>query len=95
MTENEIAKEVVDICYQIHRQYGPGLFERVYEEIICYELAKRGIPFKRQFPFRVIHDGHDMGIGYRADVVVDGKVILEIKSVENLPAVHLGRLFLV
>lgn len=88
MTENEIAKEVVDICYRIHKQYGPGLFESVYEEIICYELSKQGIAFRRQFPFRISHDAYDMGIGFRADVVVDDKVILEIKSVEDLHEVY-------
>ena len=88
MTENELAKEVVDICYHLHRMYGPGLFETVYEEMICYELAKREIPFQRQWAFKVIHDGVDMGIGFRADIVVDGHVILELKSIEHLAEVH-------
>jgi GxxExxY protein len=68
--------------------YGPGLFETVYEEMICYELAKRGIPFQRQWAFKVFHDGVDMGIGFRADIVVDGRLILELKSIEHLAEVH-------
>lgn len=48
MTENEVSKLVVDLCFKIHKQYGPGLFESVYEEIFCYEWAKSGIPYKRQ-----------------------------------------------
>jgi GxxExxY protein len=92
MSENEIARIVVDICFNLHKQYGPGLFETVYEEMICYELAKRKIPFQRQHSFRVVHDGHDMGIGFRADIVVEGKVILELKSVEHLPEVYFKQL---
>jgi GxxExxY protein len=92
MSENEIARIVVDICYNLHKQYGAGLFETVYEEMICYELRKRDIPFQRQHSFGVIHDGHDMGIGFRADIVVDGKVILELKSVEHLPEVYYKQL---
>ena len=88
MTENEIAKVVVDICYQLHKQHGPGLFETAYEEMLCYELLKQDIPFKRQYGFKVFHDGKDMEIGFRADVVVDDKVILELKSVENLHEVY-------
>lgn len=84
MDENALSKHVVDICYHIHRQYGPGLFETVYEELICYELQKRGIPYQRQFKFKVIHDGIDMGVGFRADIVVGEKLIVELKSVEHL-----------
>ncbi len=72
----------------LHKQYGPGLFETVYEEMICYELSKQSIPFQRQYAFRVLHDGHDMGVGFRADIVVDRKVILELKSIEHLAEVH-------
>ena len=56
LTENEIAKLVVDLCFKIHIQYGPGLFESVYEEIFCYEWQKNGIPFLRQYPVPLIHE---------------------------------------
>lgn len=64
--ENEIATRVLDICFEIHRRYGSGLLESVYEEILCYELAKRGIEFVRQYPIEVIHDSVKMNIGFRA-----------------------------
>lgn len=88
MNENEISRIVVNTCYNIHKEYGPGLFESVYEEICCYELTKEGLSFKRQSGIRVIHEGVDMGIGFIPDVVVDDKVIVELKSVETLAEVH-------
>lgn len=88
MNENEIAKIAVDICYRLHKQYGPGLFETVYEEMVCYELKKLNIPFQRQCGIKVWHDGNDMGIGFRADIIIENKVILELKSVEMLAEVH-------
>jgi GxxExxY protein len=84
MTENELATLALDICFKIHKQYGPGLFESVYEEIFCYEWAKTGIPFKRQYPIAVIHEEIKLDIGFRADVILDDKVIMEFKSVETI-----------
>ncbi len=84
ITENEIAKIVVNICFKIHTQYGPGLFESVYEEIFCYELAKTGLFFTRQQPIPLIHEEIKMEIGFRADVIVEKKVIVELKSIELL-----------
>jgi GxxExxY protein len=66
MTENDIATLVLDICFKIHRQYGPGLFESVYEEIFCHEWAKTGIPFKRQIGVPLIHEDIRMEVGFRA-----------------------------
>ena len=83
MSENEISKVVVNCCFNIHKQYGPGLFESVYEEIICYELGKVGLNFKRQQGVRVIHNGVNMGIGFIPDIVIENKVIVELKSVES------------
>lgn len=88
MNENEIAKEVVDLCFKIHTQYGPGLFESVYEEIFCYEWTKNGIPFLRQQPIPLIHESIKMDAGFRADVIIDNKVVIELKSVEVLAPVH-------
>lgn len=92
ITENEIAKKVVDLCFSIHTKYGPGLFESVYEEIFCYEWNKITIPYARQCGIKVIHDGADMGIGFIPDIIIDNKVILELKSVENLAEVHYKQL---
>ena len=88
MNENEIATLALDICFRIHRQYGPGLFESVYEEIFCYEWIKTGIPFKRQQGIPLIHESIKMDIGFRADVILDDKVILEFKSVDALADIH-------
>lgn len=88
MTENEISKLVVDLCFKIHKQYGPGLFESVYEEIFCYEWSKNGIAFKRQHGVPLVHEEIKMEIGFRADVIIGDKVIVELKSVEALADIH-------
>ena len=88
LTENEIAKLVVDLCFKIHVQYGPGLFETVYEEIFCYEWQKNGIPILRQYPVPLIHEEIKMDAGFRADIFIDNKVIIELKSIEALALVH-------
>ena len=87
-TENEIAKLVVDLCFKIHKQYGPGLFESVYEEIFCYEWQKNGIPYLRQHPIPLVHEKIRMDAGFRADIIIDNKVIVELKSIEALAPVH-------
>lgn len=88
MNENDLGTLALDICFKIHKQYGPGLFESVYEEIFCFELAKMGIPFKRQQGIPLIHEEIKMDIGFRADVILDDKVIVEFKSVEVLADLH-------
>jgi GxxExxY protein len=86
--ENEIAHRVLNICFDIHKQYGPGLFESVYEKILCYELRKHTLKFVSQFPIEVIHDGVNMDLGFRADVIVESTVLLELKSISKLEDVH-------
>jgi len=88
MTENDISKEVVDICFKLHKQYGPGLFESVYEELVCYELGKAGLCFSRQQAIPLLHEKIKMEVGFRADIIVENKVILELKSVEKLADIH-------
>lgn len=88
MTENEVATIALDIAFDIHRKYGPGLFESVYEEIFCYELSKMGISFKRQQGIPLVHETIKLEVGFRADVIIDNKVILEIKSIEMLADIH-------
>ena len=92
MNENELSKIVVDICFKIHRQYGPGLFESVYEGIFDFEWKKTGIPYVRQQGIKVIHQGEDMGFGFIPDMIIDNKLILEFKSLENLSEVHYKQL---
>ncbi len=86
--ENILAKIIIDICYHIHNKLGPGLLESVYEEILCYELAKRNIPFERQKGVAVIWDELKMDVGFRADVIVDKCVVVELKSLETIARSH-------
>lgn len=88
MTENELSKIIVDACYKIHTQLGPGLLENVYEAILFYELTKRGLKIERQKTLPVYWDDIILDIGFRADLIVEDKVILEIKSVAELANVH-------
>ena len=88
MTENEISGLLLDLFIKIHSDLGPGLLESVYEEIICFELAENKIPFNRQLGLPVIYKYRKMDLGFRADIIVDNKVIIEIKSVEQLAPVH-------
>ena len=82
MTENDISKIVVDVCYKIHTRLGPGLLESVYEAILFYELTKRGLTVESQKPLPVVWDEVKLDIGFRTDLIVENIVILEIKSVE-------------
>ena len=88
MTENELSKIIVDSCYHIHVNLGPGLFESVYEEILYYELIQKGLEVSRQKPIPVIWKEIKMDQGFRADLIVENKVLIEIKSVESIAKVH-------
>jgi GxxExxY protein len=88
MNENEIAKIIVDKAFKIHKTLGPGLLESVYEELLNYELTKQGLIVLRQSPIPVIYEGKKIELGFRADLIVENKVIIEIKSVEVIAPVH-------
>ncbi len=88
MTENELSKVIVNTAYQIHTQLGPGLLESVYEEIMYFELKRQGFQVERQKAIPVMWNGLKMEIGFRADLIVENKVIIELKSVESLAPVH-------
>ena len=88
MTENELSKIIVNTCFDIHVKLGPGLLESVYEEILYYELVKQGLQVDRQKPIPVVWDELKMNIGFRADLIVESKVIVELKSVEIIAPVH-------
>lgn len=88
MTENEIANYVVDAAFKIHTTLGPGLFESVYEIIMAQELASRGIQLTRQQALPVVWENLHLEAGFRADLIVENKVIVEIKSVEAIAPVH-------
>lgn len=88
MHENEIAQIVVDVAFQIHKRLGPGLFESVYEAIMIHELRRRGLHVESQVPIAVEWEGARMEVGFRADLIVNRLVIVELKSVETSPPVH-------
>lgn len=88
MTENEIAAAIVDAAFKIHTTLGPGLFESVYEAALEFELQKRGLRVAHQIGLPVHYEDVRLEVGFRVDLVVDGKVIVEIKSVEVLAPVH-------
>jgi GxxExxY protein len=88
MTENAVAREIVDAAYRIHKILGPGLLESVYETVLTGELQKRGLRATAQQPVPVVYEGTRFEMGFRADLIVEDKVIVEIKSVEKIAAVH-------
>lgn len=88
MTENKLSTIIVNKAYEIHVKLGPGLLEAVYEEILHYELKKEGLSVERQKIIPVIWDDLKMDIGFRADLIVEDMVIIEIKSVETISPVH-------
>lgn len=88
MAENEIAKIVVNACFQIHKELGPGLFESVYEQCLYFELIQAGLVVERQKELPVIYKSNKMELGFRTDLIVERKVIVEIKSVEVIAPVH-------
>jgi len=88
MTENQIATIIVDASLKIHRMLGPGLLESVYEATLAYELEKRGLSVKTQDPLPVFYENVKLDVGFRPDVIVDNRVIVEIKSIEALSPVH-------
>lgn len=88
MTENEIASLVVDTCIHIHEKLGPGLLESAYEAVLAFELGRKGLLVERQVPLSLIWEEMLVSDSYRADMIVEKKVILELKSVERLAPVH-------
>ncbi len=88
MTENEIARIIVDAAYKIHTEKGPGLLESAYQALLSLELKKRNLSIKTEVPMPLTYDGVHLDIGYRADIIVEDKVIVELKSVEKISEVH-------
>jgi GxxExxY protein len=88
MSENEIATVIVDAAYKVHVTLGPGLLESVYEAALHYELRKRGLKVSRQQVLPVVYESVALDEGFRTDLIVDDKVIVELKSVEEVAPVH-------
>ena len=85
---NEITERIIGACIEIHKQLGPGLLESAYEECLCHELAQAGLRFKRQKAIPVSYKSVRLDCGYRLDLVVEGTVIVELKTVDELAPIH-------
>ena len=88
MTENEISKIIVDCAYQIHTKLGPGLLESVYESVLARLLERRGLKVERQVTVPIRFEDLEFDEGFRADLIVEGMVIVELKSLEKTAPVH-------
>ena len=92
MTQNEVTKQILDAAFAVHTKLGPGLLESVYEVVLAYGLQKRGLTAERQKPMPIVYGNIRFDEAFRSDLVVDGKVIAELKSVETLLPVHAKQL---
>ena len=92
MTENEISRIVVNCALKVHRQLGPGLLESAYQECLMYELKNQGLVVEKEKPMPLVYDTVKLDIGYRMDLLINNKLIIEIKSVESLNDVHLAQI---
>ena len=88
MNENELGKIIIDTAVKVHKKLGPGLLESVYEVVMAYELEKRGLSVVRQKPVPIVYDNIEFDEGFRADIIVENKVLVELKSVESVNKVH-------
>ena len=88
LSENELSKLILDAAFRVHTKTGPGLLESVYEATLAYELRKQGLKVERQMPIPIRYDELTFDEGFRADLLVEDKVIVELKSVEELAPVH-------
>jgi GxxExxY protein len=88
MSINELTEAVIGACIEVHRHTGPGLLESAYEQCLCKELSLRGIPFVRELSLPVTYKGTVLDCGYRVGLLVDGRLLLELKAVEKLLPIH-------
>ncbi len=88
MDENQISKIIVDCCYKIHKTLGPGLLESVYIEVLIYELRKMGLHCKKEVGIPIHYEDIIFEIGFRADLIVQDLVIIELKAIEKVLPVH-------
>jgi GxxExxY protein len=92
MTENELSRIVFDCALKVHQHLGPGLLESAYEECLFYELKKTGLDIQKQKPLPLVYEEVRLDVGYRLDIILENKLILEIKSVDSLNDIHFAQL---
>ena len=88
MLDNEITQRVIGAAIEVHRQLGPGLLESAYEECLCHELHIRKLNFERQKPIPLVYKDSKLDCGYRLDLLVEGRIVVELKSVDGLGPIH-------
>jgi GxxExxY protein len=91
MTENEISNKIIGSAIDIHQSLGPGLLESAYQECLCFRLRKAGFHIEKEKPMPLVYEEVKLDCGYRIDILVEGKVVIEIKSVEALNEVHFAQ----
>ncbi len=89
---NELTGQIIEAAIAVHRELGPGLLESIYEEALCYELNVLGLTFEKQYDLPIFYKGNDLKNHLRLDVVVEGVVIVELKSVDRLLPIHQAQL---
>jgi len=92
MTENEISKIVLDCAFKVHKALGPGLLESAYEECLCYELKNSSLKFERQKSLPIIYNEIKLDCGYRIDILVEEKVVIEVKTIEEFRDIHTAQI---
>ncbi len=92
MFENDIAKKVIDLSFKIHKNLGPGLLENVYQNCLVYELQKLGYRVEKEKALPVIYETIKMECGYRVDILIENRVVIEVKSTSSLLDIHLAQL---
>jgi GxxExxY protein len=92
MSENELSRIVFDCALKVHQTLGPGLLESVYEECLFFELKKTGLRIEKQKPLPLVYEEIKLEIGYRLDIIIENKLILEIKSVDALNDIHFAQI---
>jgi GxxExxY protein len=88
MLDNEITQKIIGAAIEVHRQLGPGLLESAYEECLCHEFAIRQLNFERQKPIPLVYKEAKLDCGYRLDLLVEGRIVVELKSVDSLGPIH-------
>jgi GxxExxY protein len=92
MEVNEIVEAVMDSAFEVHRALGPGLYESAYKRCLCHEMAKRGLRFEQEHVVPLVYRGQAIGPGYRMDLLVEGKVVVEVKAVAQLSSLHTAQI---
>lgn len=88
LEDNQLTQSIMDCLFRVHTVMGPGLLESIYEECLCHEFSRRGIPYERQKIIPLMYEGSQLRNGLKLDLLVGGRIIIELKSIENILPVH-------